>query len=362
MFQPEAIISKDNLIHNVNYIRKIIGKNVKIMPVVKADAYGHGMIEICNLLSDNGIDGFCVALLEEAIEIRKNNINEDILHLGVFEHDFNNFLLDSKLILTINTLFDIKFLEKIGKQTNHKFRVHIKVDTGMTRLGVLPEDLNDIKDLLMKTNFICVEGVYTQLSSADEENQNNTDNQRKVFIDASNFLSSFIKSIDIKHFTPSAGVLKDSINHFNMIRPGISVYGINNVHEKHNLKPVLTLKAPVCLIKDVKKGFTIGYNRTYKASNDKKVAIVQIGYADAVPLEFSNNGFVEYNEQKIPILGKVSMDLICIDITNIKIDVGDKVIIYGGKLTKIEYVVKNKISSVYSILTSISKRVKRIYN
>ena len=84
-----------------------------------------------------------------------------------------------------------------------------------------------------------------------------------------------------------------------MIRPGISVYGINNVHEKHNLKPVLTLKAPVCLIKDVKKGFTIGYNRTYMASNDKKVAIVQIGYADAVPLEFSNNGFVEYNEQKI---------------------------------------------------------------
>ncbi len=147
-----------------------------------------------------------------------------------------------------------------------------------------------------------------------------------------------------------------------MIRPGISIYGINNVNEHHNLKPVLTLNAPICLIKDVKKGSSIGYNRTYKLEVDKRVAMVQIGYADAIPLEFSNNGFVEYDGKKISILGKVSMDLICIDITNVEIEIGDKVIIYGGKLTKIEDIVKNKVNSVYSILTGISKRVKRVYN
>ena len=109
MFHPEAIINKDNLIYNLEYIRNKVGNDVKIMPVVKANAYGHGMIEICKFLSENGIDGFCVALLEEAIDIRKNNINEDILHLGVFKHEYNDFLLDKHLILTINTLSDINF-------------------------------------------------------------------------------------------------------------------------------------------------------------------------------------------------------------------------------------------------------------
>lgn len=362
MFHPEAIINKDNLIYNLEYIRNKVGNDVKIMPVVKANAYGHGMIEICKFLSENGIDGFCVALLEEAIDIRKNNINEDILHLGVFKHEYNDFLLDKHLILTINTLSDIKFLEKIGRKHNHKFRVHIKIDTGMTRLGVLPHDINEIKDLILQVNFVVVEGIYTQLSSADEDNQINTDIQRKIFIDVSNTLINNIPTIQIKHFTPSAGVLKNSQNHFNMIRPGISIYGINNVKEHHNLKPVLTLNAPICLIKDVKKGSSIGYNRTYKLEVDKRVAMVQIGYADAIPLEFSNNGFVEYDGKKISILGKVSMDLICIDITNVEVEIGDKVIIYGGKLTKIEDIVKNKVNSVYSILTGISKRVKRIYN
>ena len=361
MFRPEAIINKDNLIHNFNYLRKHIGKNVMIMPVVKANAYGHGMIEICKCLSKNGIDGFCVALIDEAMEIRKHGINEDILHLGVFQNTFDKFLLDKNLILTINSKSDINFLEKLGFQNKHIFRVHIKIDTGMTRLGILDAEVTEIINLLIETNFIKVEGIYTQLSSADEDNQLSTDKQRMKFIEISEHFTKKISTLKTKHFTPSAGALKDMKNHFNMIRPGISIYGINNVNEKHNLKPVLTLKAPICLIKNVKKGSTVGYNRTFKVNKDLKVAIAQIGYADAIPLEFSNNGFVEFKNKKLPILGKVSMDLICLDITNVKIEVGNKVTIYGGQLTKIENLVKNKISSVYTILTSISNRVKRIY-
>ena len=147
-----------------------------------------------------------------------------------------------------------------------------------------------------------------------------------------------------------------------MVRPGLSIYGINNVSESHPLKPVMCLKAPVALIKNVKKGSYIGYNRTYKTKKDISVAILQVGYADAVPLEFSNVGFVEYEGKKLNILGKVSMDLICICIDGTNIKKGDMIIIYGGKLTKLEIILKNKINTPYSILTRITSRVKRVYN
>ena len=147
-----------------------------------------------------------------------------------------------------------------------------------------------------------------------------------------------------------------------MVRPGLSIYGINNVSEPHPLKPVMCLRAPVALIKNVKKGSDIGYNRTFTNKSNMKVAIIQVGYADAFPLEFSNSGYVEYEGKKLNILGKISMDLICVCIDGIKIKKGDKVTVYGGELTKLEVLLKDMISTPYSILTGITSRVKRIYN
>lgn len=362
MFRAEAIINKKNLVHNFNYIKKYVGRDVNLMPVVKANAYGHGVIEICKILSKCNVKGFCVALLTEVIHMRNNKINNEILHLGALDYKFDPILLDKKLILTINNDNDIHFLNEIGKLNNHKFKVHIKIDTGMTRLGILKEDIETIKNSLSKSKFINVEGVYSQLSSADEDDQSSTTIQRNQFIKMSDYLCSYFDSIKFRHLTPSAGLLKDKENHFNMVRPGLSIYGISNVIEPHPLKPVMCLKAPVALIKYVKKGSNIGYNRTYKTKNDIKVAILQVGYADAVPLEFSNVGYVEYQDKKLKILGKVSMDLICVSADGINIKKGDKVTIYGGKLTKLEIILKNMISTPYSILTGITSRVKRIYN
>ena len=362
MFRAEAIINKENLIHNFNYIKQYVGDNVNVMPVVKANAYGHGVIEICNILSKYKVKGFCVALLSEVIHIRNNQIENEILHLGALEYKFNSILLDKKLILTINNIDDILFLDKIGKEYNHQFNVHIKIDTGMTRLGILDKEMELIGDSLSKSQFITVEGVYSQLSSADEDIQLCTDIQRDRFIKISDYFCSKFSTIKFLHLTPSAGLLKDKKNHFNMVRPGLSIYGINNVSESHPLKPVMRLKAPVALIKNVKKGSDIGYNRTYKAKKDMSVAILQVGYADAVPLEFSNVGFVEYQGKKLNILGKVSMDLICVCIDGINIKKGDMVTIYGGDLTKLEFILKNMINTPYSILTGITFRVKRVYN
>jgi len=362
LFRPEAIISEENLLHNINYIKKYVGDNVNIMPVVKANAYGHGVVQICKILSESEIKGFCLALLSEVLHIRKNNIDGQILHLGSIEYKFNPILLDKNLILTIHNEKDIQFLDEIGKTNNHQFKVHIKIDTGMTRLGLLKEDIKIIKDSLSKSNFLNIEGIYSQLSSADEDNQSNTILQRNKFIEISDYFCSHFNSIKFKHLTPSAGLLKDKKNHFNMVRPGLSLYGINNISIPHPLKPVLCLKAPVCLIKNVKKGSDIGYNRTFTNENNMKIAIVQVGYADAVPLEFSNNGYVEYEGKKLNILGKVSMDLICVCIDEVNIKRGDKVTVYGGELTRLETLLKNRISTPYSILTGITSRVKRIYN
>lgn len=361
MFRPEAIINENNFHDNIIYIKKIVGDNVKIMPVVKANAYGHGVIEICKLLIKNGINSCCVALIEEAVNIRKKISDIEILHLGSIQNDFDPILLDKKLILTINSTDDIKFLDKIGKKYNHTFNIHIKVDTGMTRLGILNDDKEVIKENLISSNYIKVRGIYTQLSSADEDNQSTTDLQRKKFIKIVDYFCSFFETLKFKHLTPSAGVLKNKKNHFNMVRPGLSLYGVSNVKEKHFLKPVLSLKAPVCLIKSVKKESAIGYNGTYINEIDMKVAIIQVGYADAIPLEFSNKGYVEFNGKKLPILGKVSMDLICVGADNIEIKKGDKVTIYGGELTRLELILKDMISTPYTILTGITPRVKRIY-
>ena len=361
MFQAEAIINKKNLIHNIQYVRNYVGDNVSIMPVVKANAYGHGVIEICKILSQYNVEGFCVALLSEAIHIRKHNINHKIMHLGSLKHEFDPILLDPNLILTINNKDDVLFLEKIGKMNNHQFKVHIKVDTGMTRLGILEDDMDLVKNSLCESQFLTVEGIYSQLSSADEDDESCTDRQRKKFIQISDYFCSYFDTIKFKHLTPSAGLLKNKNNHFNMVRPGISLYGVNNVSESHPLKPVMRLQAPVCLIKKVGKGSSVGYNGTFIAKKNMKVAIIQVGYADAIPLEFSNNGYVEYNGQKMNILGKVSMDLICVCADDIDIKKGDKVIVYGGDLTRIEVILKNMMSSPYSILTGITSRVKRIY-
>ena len=362
MFRPEAIINKKNLIHNFNYIKKYVGNNVDLMPVVKANAYGHGVIEICKILSKCKIKGFCVALLSEVVYMRDNKIKNEILHLGSLEYKFDSILLDKELILTINNSDDILFLNKIGQTHNHQFRVHIKVDTGMTRLGALPNEIKLIKDSLSRSKFLIVEGIYSQLSSADEDNQSCTDIQREKFIEISNYFCSEFSTIKFKHLTPSAGLLKSKKNHFNMVRPGLSIYGVNNVSESHPLKPVMCLKAPVSLIKSIKKGSNIGYNRTYTANNDMKVAVLQVGYADAVPLEFGNVGYVEYEGKKLNILGKVSMDLICVCVDGMNIKKGDKVIIYGGELTRLEILLKNMISTPYSIFTGITSRVKRVYN
>ena len=362
MFRAEAIINKKNLVYNLNYIKKCVGNNVTIMPVVKADAYGHGVVQICKTLSKYDIKGFCVALLDEVVHLRNNKINAKILHLGVLEHKFNPILLDPNLILTINDQEDILFLNHLGKKHNHQFRVHIKIDTGMTRLGILKEDIETIKNSLFESKFLIVEGIYTQLSSADEDDVSCTEIQRNRFIDNSDYFCSYFSSIKFKHFTPSAGLLKNKKNHFNMVRPGLSLYGINNVTENHPLKPVMSLKAPVCLIKNIKKGSDIGYNRTFTNKNDMKIAIIQIGYADAIPLEFSNNGYVEYKGKKLNILGKVSMDLTCVCVDAIgDIKKGDKVTVYGGNLTKLETILKDRVSTPYSILTRITPRVKRIY-
>jgi len=360
LFQPEAKINTTNLLHNLNYVKRIVGK-ASIMPVVKANAYGHGLVEVCKFLSNYEIEGFCVALLSEAKILIENKINQKILHLGCFDYTFDPIMLNKDLRLTINCKEDIFFLEKYGKHKNHNFNVHLKIETGMLRLGIESRDIKEIINILLECRHINVEGVYSHLSSANETDQDYTNKQRNIFIIHSKLIMKNFKTIKYQHLANSSALLKDTKNHFNLVRPGLSIYGIDPTDDGHNLKPVMLLEAQVCLIKNVSKGDYIGYNRTYLSKNDFKAAIIQIGYADGVPISLSNNYFVDYNGEKLSIIGKISMDLICIDIGNSKIKKGSKVIIFGSENTRVDKLPKNLMESPYTILTSISQRVKRIY-
>ena len=360
MFQPEVKINTTNLLHNLNYVKRIVGK-ASIMPVVKANAYGHGLVTVCKFLSKYEIEGFCVALLSEAEILIKNNINLKILHLGCFDYSLEPILFNNNLRLTINSKEDIFFLEKCGKKNNHNFNVHLKIETGMLRLGIESQDIKEIVNILLECKNITVEGVYSHLSSANETDQDYTNRQRDKFISLSKFIMKNFKTIKYQHLANSSALLKDKKNHFNLVRPGLTIYGIDPTEDGHNLKPALLLEAQVCLIKNVSKGDYIGYNRTYLSKNNFKVAIIQIGYADGIPISLSNNYSVDYNGEKLSIIGKISMDLICIDIAKSKIKKGCKVIIFGSKNTRIDKLPKNIMESPYTILTSISQRVKRIY-
>ena len=360
MFQPEAKINTINLLYNLNYIKRIVGK-ASIMPVVKANAYGHGLVKVCKFLSKYEIEGFCVALLSEAKILIKNKINLKILHLGCFEYSFEPIMLNKNLRLTINCKEDILFLEKYGKKNDHIFNVHLKIETGMLRLGVESKDIKEIVNILLECKNINIEGVYSHLSSANETNQDYTNMQRNKFISLSKIIMESFKTIKYQHLANSSALLKNKKNHFNLVRPGLTIYGIDPTEDSHNLKPALILEAQVCLIKNVSKGDYIGYNRTYLSKNNFKAAIIQIGYADGIPISLSNNYFVDYNGEKLSIIGKVSMDLICIDIGKSKIKKGSKVIIFGSKNTRIDKLPENIMESPYTILTSISERVIRIY-
>ena len=361
MLNPRAEISLNHLRNNYNYIQSKV-KDVKIMAVVKANAYGHGIVEVSKLLSQEGVHGFCVALTQEVRELIDSQIKNPILHLGRISSSELDIYESGQVRCTINSFEDIKLISDYAYKKNISVISHLKVDTGMGRLGVNIDEFNKVLDQIKSCNNIHIEGVFSHFSTSEEEDIQYRDHQIDQFRKVVLKVKEVMPSVKYFHIANSAAILTCSEAWFNMVRPGISIYGVSPLGVPHEgLLPVMKMKAPISLLKNIKKDFPVGYGRRYVAKKDEKIFIVQAGYADGIPTEFSNKGKIEINNMLYSIIGKVSMDLIAVLDHVGKVNIEQDVVFWGSDSLRLEVLSKQYNKIPYEFLTGVSKRVKREY-
>lgn len=359
-------INLENLEYNIKEIQKIISKKTKIMAVVKANAYGHGLVLISKKLNEIGIFNFAVSSLKEGIELRENGILGNILILGFT--DYKN-LEDVIKYDLIQTIIDYDYAKRIEKlDLSQKLKVHLKINTGMNRIGENYQNIEKIKEIFAIKN-IEILGLFTHLSVSDSSNLediNFTKRQINNFFQVVNGLKSIGYSNFSSHIQSSYGILNYPELNLDYVRIGIIMYGVHsekNIKTKVNinLKPVLTLKAKISSIHELDVNESISYGRTYITTSKIKVATVSIGYADGYPRSLSSKGIVLVNGKRRPILGRICMDQLIIDVTNMSIQVGDIVTLIGEdqdiKAEDVSYLA-NTISN--ELLSRLGNRLDRI--
>lgn len=349
------------LIDNLNYFRSKLKPETKVMCMVKAFAYGSGSVEIARILQHHRVDFLAVAVADEGAELRKSGIRIPIVVMNPEKSSFQ-ILFENNLEPEIYSFKLLnEFIDAVGKQALSNYPVHIKIDSGMHRLGFDPEDVPALIQLLKTKNQVIVKSVFSHLAGADDSSLDYfTHQQASVFKNCADQFSNAFTHPVMKHLLNSAGIERFPEYQFDMTRLGIGHYGIS-VMPGVKLQQVCTLKTILLQIKNVNAGETVGYSRKGILDEDKKIAVLPIGYADGFDRRFSNGlGEVFVGGKRAKIVGNVSMDLITIDITGMDVKEGDTVEIFGNNITITELAVKLQ-TIPYEILTGISRRVKRVY-
>ena len=358
-----ALIHEDAIKHNLGEIKKQIPENAGIIPVIKADAYGHGALTFANILKDDA-EYFAVATVDEAVELRVNGIENPILVLG---HTFLEEMPDAianEITLTITSYSDAVSLSQVARNLGKNAVVHIKIDTGMSRIGFLPneESKEVIKEISLLEN-LTIDGIFTHFATADEKDKSFTKIQAERFFEFTKDLNAEY----ILHAGNSAAIMQHKSAFFDMMRPGIILYGLYPSDEVDrtilDLKPVMELVSHIAYIKTIKKGDSVSYGRTFVADKDTRIATIPVGYADGYPRLLSNKGRVIINGNYASIVGRICMDQFMVDITDIDdVNVGDKVILMGsdGKISVTADEIASLVGTInYEVVCDISKRVPR---
>jgi len=352
-------IDLNKIVHNLNYFKSKLKPNVKIMAMVKAFAYGSGSEEIANLLQYHRVDYLGVAYADEGVELRKKNISLPIMVMNATEESFD-------LLLAHNlepAMYSLKMLRAFSKFLEGRdASIHLELETGLHRLGLEENDLDEAIAILKNNLNIKIASVFSHLSGSDEKglddfSQEQFNNYQKAY----QKISSTINTKPIRHILNSAGILRLPDFQMDMVRLGIGLYGVDPTEEKFSLEMAATLKTVISQIKKMKAGETTGYGRKGIAQKETTIATIAIGYADGFSRSFSNGrGKVLVNGKIAPVIGNVNMDMTMIDITNINANEGDEVIIFGDGLS-----IKDVAASIntipYEILTNTSERVKRVF-
>ena len=357
-------INLNALVHNLNHYRSSIAPTTKIMAMVKASSYGSGSFEISNVLQFHQVDYLAVAYADEGVELRKRGITLPIMVMNPEEQGYSLMLhynLEPEIFsLRILKLF-IKAIYTNGYTGNYK--IHLKLDTGMHRLGFEQDDLKDLMALLKENRNLIVASVFSHLAAAEDIAEDAFSiNQCKVFETMASQIRNELGYPFLMHILNSAGVKRFSNYQFDMVRLGIGLYGIGcSESEQRELAYVHTLKTSISQIKLIGPGESIGYNRSYIASKLLRVATLPIGYADGMSRNLSNGkGGVTIQGKRAPILGKVCMDMCMVDVTHITCKEGDEAIVFGNDYTLNQFA-KDADTIPYEILSNLSVRVKRIY-
>jgi len=355
--------------HNVREIREITSPTAQLMAVVKADGYGHGAYQIAKVALANGAKRLAVAILNEGLELRKQGIEVPILVLGYTPEEQAEIIVENDIIQTIFSLPLAQALSQAAGKLNKKVKVHIKLDTGMGRVGLLPEEAVDFIKQAMALPNLEVEGMFTHFAVADETDKEYTQEQFAKFQGVLEKLEQEGITLPFYHVANSATIIDLPEMHLNMVRPGIILYGLypssDVLKEKIELQPALTLKTKIGYLKRVKEGTSISYGRRYIAPEERIIATLPIGYADGFTRLFFAKGEVLVKGQRAPLVGRVCMDQCMIDVTDIpEVRVGEEVVLIGkqgeGNIPVEE--LAEKIGTInYEIVCMIGKRVPRVY-
>ena len=364
-----AEIDLDILANNMRNIKKLAGDK-EVMAVVKADAYGHGALDVAPCLLENGASKLAVAMLTEAIELRNNNITAPIMILGYTPIYLGEELINYNIEQTIYDLNYAKELSNLAIKLNKKAKIHIALDTGMGRIGFLPTDesFNAICEICNLPGLDVI-GIFTHFSSSDEKNKEYTQYQFNQIYNFIERLEVNEINIPLKHASNSAAIIDLPNTYLDAVRAGIILYGYYPSDEvkKDNLsiKPALTLKAKIAHVKELDSGMYISYNRTFKTSRKSKIATIPIGYADGYIRTLKHEAKVIVNGQLAPIVGNICMDQFMIDVTDIdNVKSGDEVILLGES-NEVKFnaddLAKCMDSINYEVLCLLKKRVPRAY-
>ena len=347
-------VNLNNFDYNIEQIQNKVGNNVKIMPVIKASGYGTYINQILDVV--NKFDIVAVAMVDEGVYLRKLGYKKEIFVLNQpYETEIEK-IIENNIVVGISSRQFAQKLSETGKDVN----VHVEIGTGMGRTGVHPYKIEEYLNLL--GNNIHVEGIYTHFSSADIDDEY-TKKQLESFKHAVEKAKEILGDIKYIHSAASNAILNYPESHFNLVRPGIIIYGYpaaDDTLEKINLKPIAKLKAKITFLKTVEAGTSIGYSRSYITTKQTKVATIPIGYADGFRRDFSNGWEVLIKGKKVPIIGKVCMDSFMADVTEIDdVQVGDEVIIWDNENITLEQLAEKCGTINYEILSTIGSRVPR---
>ena len=361
--------------HNILTLRKYLEPQTQIMAVVKADAYGHGAIPCARVAVENGADSLGVGVIVEGIELRENGLNIPIVVLAsIFPNEAED-LVKHNLATILCTPSLAQALSKEAEKQNKIISIHIKVDTGMNRLGVSPENLPALLSQIRSLKNLKIEAISTHFSSADDEDLSITQDQLEKFNSALTLLQKEGVPTPMIHCANTSALFKFPESHFDMVRPGLILYGAlpspslqSVLDQEENLspfQPVMQWKTQVIMAKPVAKGQSVSYARTFTTQRDSLIATLPIGYADGLHRILANNMDVLIRGKRVPQVGNVCMDMILIDVTGIPgVETGDEVVIFGrqgDQMISVEELAVRGKTLPYEILCNVGKRVPRVY-